>query len=154
MQFINSLAATVTRFWIQNFMMALPVVKTLADCTDFSKTVTPYTSQIYDLPQQIVQTSTNLHGLKVLYVSTNPLITAFVLSLFLGAVFLVASEANRNYSQVDRFWSILPTIYNAHFALYAHSVGLPTQRLDTLVAVSTLWSVRHAAYINTCSDRN
>ena len=128
--------------------MALPVVKTLTDCVDYSKTVSPYMNQVYDFPQQIVQTISNPQGLKVLYVATNPLISAFVFSIFLGAIFLVASEINKNYSQVDRFWSILPTVYNAHFALYAHAVGLPTQRLDTVLAISTLWSVSRAALAN------
>jgi steroid 5-alpha reductase family enzyme len=77
-----------------------------------------------------------------IYLSTNPLITAFAFSLFLFPIFLIASEINKNYSQIDRFWSLLPTIYNAHFVTYAHLLGLPTKRLDLLLAVSTLWSLR------------
>lgn len=122
-------------------MMALPVIKAVGDCADFSKTVSPYIPQLYELPQQILQSITSLQELKVLYVSTNPLISAFALSLFLAPIFLIISEINKNYSQVDRCWSLLPTLYNAHFALYAHAVGLPTQRLDTLLAFSTVWSV-------------
>ncbi|KAI9881075.1 MAG: hypothetical protein M1830_008233 [Pleopsidium flavum] len=122
--------------------MALPVIKSVSECADFSKTVLPYASQLNDLPQQILQSITNPQALKVLYVSTNPLITAFAFSLFLVPIFLVISEINKNYSQVDRCWSILPTIYNAHFVAYAHAVGLPTQRLDTLLAFSTVWSLR------------
>ena len=123
-------------------MMGLPVIKAISDCADFSKTVSPYIPQLYELPQQILQTITNLQGLKVLYVSTNPFISAFALSLFLAPIFLIISEINKNYSQVDRCWSLLPTVYNAHYALYAHAVGLPTQRLDMLLAFSTVWSVR------------
>lgn len=122
--------------------MGLPVIKAISDCADFSKTVSPYIPQLYELPQQILQTITNLQGLKVLYVSTNPFISAFALSLFLAPIFLIISEINKNYSQVDRCWSLLPTVYNAHYALYAHAVGLPTQRLDMLLAFSTVWSVR------------
>ncbi len=122
--------------------MGLPVIKAVSDCADFSKTVSPYLPQLYELPQQILQTITNLQGLKVLYVSTNPFISAFALSLFLAPIFLIVSEINKNYSQVDRCWSLLPTVYNAHYALYAHAVGLPTQRLDMLLAFSTVWSVR------------
>jgi len=44
--------------------------------------------------------------------------------------------------QVDRCWSILPTIYNAHYALYAHLNGLETQRLDHLLSFSIVWSLR------------
>lgn len=121
--------------------MALPVIKSIADCADFSKTVSPYIGQLYDLPQQIFDNITNLQALKVLYVSTNPLISAFAFSLFLFPIFLVVSEINRNYSQVDRCWSILPTIYNAHYMAYAHAVGLSSRRLDILLLFSAFWSV-------------
>ena len=123
--------------------MSLPVVASLGDCTDLYKTVIPYLPQLYDLPQQFFQSINNVQALKVLYISTNPLISALAFSLFLMPVFLIISEVNKNYSQVDRCWSILPTIYNAHFVLYAHAAGLPTKRLDTLLLFSGLWSVRH-----------
>lgn len=121
--------------------MSLPAIKSLADCTDFTKTVSPYIPQLYDLPQQLLQSISDPQALKQVYLSTNPLISAFAFSLFVFPVFLIASEINRNYSQVDRFWSILPAVYIAHFTIYAHAVGLPTQRLDTLSFSSTLWSV-------------
>lgn len=123
--------------------MALPVLKTFADCVDLDKTVLAYLPQLYDLPQQIFQSITNLQALKVLYVSTNPLISAFALSLFLAPIFLIVSEVNRNYSQVDRCWSLLPTIYNAHFTAYAHAAGVPSRRLDILLLFSLAWSVRY-----------
>ena len=121
--------------------MALPIIRSIADCTDYSKTVSPYIGQLYDLPQQIFENITNLQALKVLYVSTNPLISALAFSLFLFPVFLLVSEINRNYSQVDRCWSVLPTIYNAHYAAYAHATGMSTRRLDMLLLFSTFWSV-------------
>lgn len=122
--------------------MSLPVIRSLTDCINLEKTVLPYLPQLYDLPQQVFQSISNPQGLKILYVTTNPLISAFALSLFLAPIFLVAGEINRNYSQVDRFWSLLPTMYNAHFTLYAHATGLPTARLDAVLAASVLWSVR------------
>lgn len=121
--------------------MALPVVKTLKDCADFQKTVLPYLPQLYDLPQQLLQSYDNPTELRNIYLATNPLITALSFSLFLAPVFLLISEINRNYSQVDRMWSILPTIYNAHYVVYAHLSGLPTTRLDNLIAFSCVWSV-------------
>ena len=121
--------------------MALPVVKSLSDCADFQRTVAPYIPQFYDIFQQIFQSISNPQALKILYVSTNPLITAFSVSLIISPVFLVVSEINNNYSQVDRFWSLLPTFYNAHFVLYAHLLGLPTARLDAVLAISLIWSV-------------
>ncbi|TKA65117.1 hypothetical protein B0A49_08987 [Cryomyces minteri] len=122
--------------------MSLPVVKTLADCADFSKTVSPFIPQLQTLTQQLLHPTTDSESLKSLYLSTNPLISGFALSLFLAPIFLVVSEFNKNYSQVDRCWSILPTLYNAHFTIWAHLNGLPTQRLDNVLAFSCLWSLR------------
>jgi hypothetical protein len=121
--------------------MALPVVKTLAECTDFSSTVAPYIHQLAPLPQLIFESISNPAALKQIYLDTNPLISAFAFSLFLSPIFLVVSEINKNYSQVDRMWSILPTVYNAHYTLYAHMCGLNTKRLDTLLAATAIWSV-------------
>ncbi|PQE13043.1 DUF1295 domain protein [Rutstroemia sp. NJR-2017a BBW] len=122
--------------------MALPVVKAIEDCSNITKTVLPYLPQLYDLPQQILQSYSNPTELRNLYLATNPLVSAFAFSLALAPIFLLVSEVNKNYSQVDRCWSILPTIYNAHFTAYAHLSGLPTQRLDNLLAFSVLWSLR------------
>ncbi|KAH8815688.1 hypothetical protein F5884DRAFT_666878 [Xylogone sp. PMI_703] len=122
--------------------MALPTVTHLTDCSNYSVTVLPYVSQLYELPQKLLQSWSNPEQLYDIYLNTNPLVTAFAFSLFLAPIFLVISEINRNYSQVDRCWSILPTIYNAHYVAYAHLTGLPTQRLDSLLAFSILWSTR------------
>ena len=121
--------------------MALPVISEWIDCSSFSKTVSPYIPQLYKLPQQILQSWNNPTELQNLYLATNPLITAFAFCLFLSPVFLLVSEINKNYSQVDRCWSILPTVFNAHYVAYAHMSSLDAQRLDNLVAFSTVWSV-------------
>lgn len=121
--------------------MALPVVKTLAECNSFKNTVLPYLPQLYALPQQLLQSWNNPTELQNIYLATNPLITAAAFSLALVPVFLLVSEFNRNYSQVDRMWSLLPTIYNAHYVVYAHMSGLNTERLDNLIAFSVVWSV-------------
>lgn len=123
-------------------IMALPAIKSLADTTDFSKTVLPYIPQLYDLPQRIFQSISDPQALQQIYLSTNPLIFAFAFSLFLFPVFLITSEINKNYSQVDRVWSLLPTAYIAHFCYYAHALDLPARRLDTLLFFGILWSVR------------
>lgn len=122
--------------------MTLPALKSVTDCADWSKAVEPYLPHLYDLPRQLLRTLTSPEGLKDIYLSTNPLVTSFALSLFLAPIFLVASEINKNYSQVDRCWSLLPTLYNAHYVIYAHIIGLPTKRLDALLAFSTIWSMR------------
>jgi steroid 5-alpha reductase family enzyme len=126
--------------------MALPLLQNHVECADFSKTVLPYVSQLYDLPQQLLQSYNDLGELQNIYLNTNPLVSAFAFSLFISPLFLLLSEINKNYSQVDRFWSILPSIYNLHFVLYAHLVGLPTKRLDNLLAVSIVWSVSAIRY--------
>lgn len=121
--------------------MALPLAADVIECTELSSTVLPYVSQLFDLPQHILGSYNDPEALKDLYLATNPLVTAFAFSLFVSPLFLLASEVNKNYSQVDRFWSILPSIYNAHYVVYAHLASLPTQRLHNLLAISTIWSV-------------
>ena len=123
--------------------MALPVLQALEDCSDFSKTVEPFLPQLYELPQKIIETISKREGFLDLYLTTNPLIFGFALSLVLGAVFLVVAEVNKNYSQVDRAWSILPAIYIAHFDIWARLSGIPSHRIDAALLFSTLWSVSY-----------
>jgi steroid 5-alpha reductase family enzyme len=122
------------------------MVRTLAECADFTQTVSPYLYQLYDLPQQVLQSYSDPTELHNLYLATNPVISGLAFSLLLAPIFLIVSEINRNYSQVDRCWSILPTVYNAHFAIYARMSGLPTERLEYLLAFSVVWSVCNFKY--------
>ncbi|KAH8894773.1 DUF1295-domain-containing protein [Thozetella sp. PMI_491] len=122
--------------------MAIPTLKTLEDCASYNLTVEPYLPQLYELPQKLVDVISNRGSLLDLYVNTNPLIFGFAVSIFLGAVFLVAAEVNRNYSQVDRFWSLLPTLYIAHFAVWARLAGVHHYRVDGALFFSTAWSIR------------
>jgi hypothetical protein len=121
--------------------MALPVVKSALDCSDFSNTVLPYIDQLSTLPQIVFESISDPAALRQIYLNTNPLVSAFAFSLFISPIFLTVSEINKNYSQVDRCWSILPTIYNAHYTIYAHMLGLETKRLDMLLTASAIWSV-------------
>ncbi|KAF1958323.1 DUF1295-domain-containing protein [Byssothecium circinans] len=122
--------------------VALPAVKTLPECADFSKTVLPYLPQLYDLLQKLLDNYNNWEALQHIYLSTNPLITGLAFALFVTSIVFIIAEINRNYSQVDRLWSILPVIYNCHYALWAHQAGLPSQRLDHIMAVTVLWGAR------------
>ncbi|CAJ2509998.1 Uu.00g058980.m01.CDS01 [Anthostomella pinea] len=122
--------------------MAIPSLKRLEDCAEYSKVVEPFLQQLYELPGKAIDAISNRDSLLDLYTDTNPLVSGFAFSIFLGGVFLVVSEINRNYSQVDRMWSLLPTIYNAHFAFWAHLNDLPTQRLNLVLLFSTFWSAR------------
>ena len=125
-----------------SYLMPIPAISSLIECTDFSKTVASYIPQLYDIPSQIYHSTGSIEALKSLYLTTNPLISGLCFCLFTVPFYFLAGEINRNYSQVDRFWSILPTLYNAHFTIYAHVVGIPAERLDLLLAASMLWSVR------------
>ncbi|KAF1834802.1 DUF1295-domain-containing protein [Decorospora gaudefroyi] len=123
--------------------MALPIVKTLPECADYVKTVQPFLPQLYDLPYQVAAHITDVKALKELYVNTNPLMTALAFAtMFVTPIVLALSEFNRNYSQVDRVWSMLPVVYNVHYAVWAHLNGLPTVKLDHVMALSIIWGTR------------
>lgn len=121
---------------------AIPLLTTPAACAEWTLTVAPYVHQFQELPRRVIEAAFSVDALKEVYISTNPLISGFALSLVLAPIFLVVSEINKNYSQVDRCWSILPTIYNVHYAVWAHLAGVPTTRLNGVVVFSLLWSVR------------
>ncbi|KAL2156046.1 hypothetical protein VTH82DRAFT_791 [Thermothelomyces myriococcoides] len=122
--------------------MALPVVHTLEECADFSRVVKPFIPQLYELPSKLLDVFAGRESLVQLYTDTNPVISGFGISVFLGAVFLVVAEINRNYSQVDRCWSLLPTLYIAHFDAWARLTGLSSRRIDAALLFSTIWSIR------------
>jgi hypothetical protein len=123
--------------------MALPVVKTIEECADYTKTVQPFLQQYYDLPFNVASHITDLQALQDIYLNTNPLMTALAFAtVIVTPIVLLVSELNRNYSQVDRLWSILPVIYNVHYAVWAHLNGLPTLKLNHVMAVSLIWGAR------------
>jgi steroid 5-alpha reductase family enzyme len=121
--------------------MALPVVLNLQQCADYKTTLEPYLHQFATLPEIFFSAATKPASLTQLYLDTNPLVTAISFSLAIAPIFLVVSEFNKNYSQVDRVWSILPAIYNLHYAFHAHQARVHTSRLDAVLVLSTLWSV-------------
>ncbi|KAA8647263.1 hypothetical protein EYZ11_009225 [Aspergillus tanneri] len=124
--------------------LPLPTIQSVADCASFNHTVLPFLSQLATLPErlQVAAATKDVNILKDIYLSTNPFISALGLSLALSAFFLAFSEINRNYSQVDRFWSLLPALYNVHFAIWARMTGLRTLSLDTIAVISVMWGAR------------
>ena len=130
--------------------MALPTVNSLQECADYHKTVEPFLPQLYDLPRQLLDSFSDRGALLQLYLETNPFISAGAFSLLLACVFFVVSELNRNFSQVDRAWSILPVVYNAHFALWARLSGGAHHRSDLIAAVTAIWSVRAPLWCWSC----
>ncbi|KAL4921011.1 hypothetical protein BDW62DRAFT_198459 [Aspergillus aurantiobrunneus] len=124
--------------------LSLPEVKSLADCVSFSHAIQPFLSQVVALPVQLrpVLAAKDVNALKDIYLSTNPLATAIAFTLAASVIFIVISEINHNYSQVDRMWSILPSVFNVHFAIWARLSGLRTLNLDTIAAISLIWTIR------------
>ncbi|TQS38663.1 hypothetical protein Golomagni_00827 [Golovinomyces magnicellulatus] len=122
--------------------MALPIFNSLACCCSYEKTVTPYLPQLYKLPTKFLQSWNSSNELKELYLSINPFISALAFSIFFAFLFFVSSVINQNYSQVDRFWSILPSVYNLHFVIFARLSNLQTTRLEVVFIIGVLWSTR------------
>ncbi|CAH0049122.1 unnamed protein product [Clonostachys solani] len=119
--------------------MALPTLQTIKECGDYAKTVEPFIPQLTGLPFNLLN---NTDGLAQLYVETNPLVSAFAASVVFSVLFFLVSEFNRNYSQVDRLWSILPNLYVVHLAVWARLAGLPHSRIDLIAVFTSLWSAR------------
>ncbi|PNP41622.1 hypothetical protein TGAMA5MH_06551 [Trichoderma gamsii] len=122
--------------------MVLPQVKSLHECVDYRKVVEPFVPQLYELPFRFWENIGSLEGIKSVYVTTNPLVSGFFLALVFGLLTLIASEINRNYSQVDRLWSILPNLFVVHTAIWARLAGVPHDRVDLIAAFTTIWSIR------------
>lgn len=121
--------------------LPLPKLESLADCTSLQFTVLPYLTQLQWLPASLREAGLDLESLKAVYLATNPLVSALAFGTVLAHILFIAAEINRNYSQVDRFWSILPAVYNVHFAVWARLSGIRTETLDTIAVISVLWSV-------------
>ena len=121
--------------------VAMSAIKTVQDCANYDVAVKPHLAQLPSFVPNLIHAISSLSDLQRFYTSTNPLVTAFCFSLLLAPVFLVVSEVNKNYSQVDRCWSLLPTVYAVHYAVWAHLADMPTQRVTLAAAVSVMWSV-------------
>ncbi|KPI42175.1 uncharacterized protein AB675_5317 [Cyphellophora attinorum] len=82
--------------------MALPVVKNALECAEYTNTLHPYLYQLRPLPGIVAESITNAAALRQVYLDTNPAITSIAFSIAIAPIFLVVSEINKNYSQVDR----------------------------------------------------
>lgn len=122
--------------------MALPAVNALDECADYYKTVEPFLPQLYSLPERLLGSVSDREALVQLYLETNPFISGAAFSLLVACIALILAELNRNFSQIDRAWSILPAIYNVHFALWARLSGGAHQRNDLIALFAVFWSVR------------
>ena len=74
-----------------------------------------------------------------LYRETDPLTTALWAAGALALLCWVLSLITKEYSWVDRLWSITPALFSVHFA--AH-VGFDDARLNLMASLTVLWGVR------------
>jgi len=74
-----------------------------------------------------------------LYRSTDPLVTALWVTGGLALLCWLLSLITKEYSWVDRLWSITPMLFAVHFAGY---VGFSDARLNLMAALAVLWGVR------------
>ncbi|MGB5812789.1 MAG: DUF1295 domain-containing protein [Polyangiales bacterium] len=74
-----------------------------------------------------------------LYQATDPLVSAFWAALAFAALCWVLSLLTREYSWVDRLWSITPVLFSVHFAAHA---GFEDTRLNLMAALVTAWGIR------------
>ena len=121
---------------------ALPVLTNLPDCATYSKVFEPFIPQLYSLPSQVYNNIGDTEALKQIYISTNPAISGLAFAIATFPVFFIVSEINRNWSQVDRVWSILPTLFHIHYATWARLNGMSTERVDSVLGFSVLWTLR------------
>lgn len=73
------------------------------------------------------------------YLADPALRTAALACACIATLCWLLSVVNRNYSQVDRLWSIVPTFYVGGFAYAADFSDL---RLDLMTALVALWGAR------------
>ncbi|KAF3918778.1 hypothetical protein AA313_de0202989 [Arthrobotrys entomopaga] len=76
------------------------------------------------------------------YKETDPFASSIIASLVLSILTLLLSEVTRNYSQVDRLWSILPAVYICHYSYWASLNNLYSDRVNTAAVLSVAWSIR------------
>ena len=74
-----------------------------------------------------------------IYEATDPLTTALWVAGGLALICWVLSLITKEYSWVDRLWSITPVLFAVHFAGY---VGFSDARLNLMAALAVLWGVR------------
>lgn len=122
-------------------VLPLPAIVSVSEAAELGRTVWPFVPQLLSLPKTLIEVGSDWESLKEVYLATNPFVTAIAFTLALVPILVIISELNRNYSQVDRLWSILPSIYNVHYALWAHLAGLPTEKVKTVAIFSLIWSV-------------
>lgn len=78
-------------------------------------------------------------GVVEVYRATDPLVTALWVAGGFALLCWVLSVLTKEYSWVDRLWSITPALFATHFAGY---VGFSDARLNLMAGLAVLWGVR------------
>ncbi|KAI9351371.1 DUF1295 domain protein [Obelidium mucronatum] len=82
-------------------------------------------------------------GSTAAYTEMHPALSGLWLSLLFGAVTFVAGCVTKNYSHVDRLWSITPVLYSLNYVLAAYHRGLEFNlRLAVMAGLVTVWGLR------------
>lgn len=77
------------------------------------------------------------------YQSTDPLVSALYFTSGLITIHYALSEITKNYSQVDKAWSILPCLYAWHFTIHDYVVnGSFHPRLLAASVLISIWGTR------------
>ncbi|KAI8880436.1 DUF1295-domain-containing protein [Backusella circina FSU 941] len=77
------------------------------------------------------------------YKNTDPLFIAFCTCTTFVCVHYITSEITKNYSQVDRAWSLLPILYSWHFTIHDYLVNNSLQpRLLVASVLISIWGSR------------
>ena len=74
-----------------------------------------------------------------LYETTDPLVSALWIAGGFAALCWVLSLVTKEYSWVDRLWSITPPLFAIHFA---GAASFDDARLNLMAALTVVWGVR------------
>ncbi|KAI9478664.1 MAG: hypothetical protein EXX96DRAFT_255562 [Benjaminiella poitrasii] len=112
---------------------AWSIIQTSASNITSFKTVSSFISACIQQPEILL----------TYYKNTNPLESALYFTTILIVIHYVTSEITKNYSQVDKAWSILPVVYAWHYTIhdyFLHSAFHP--RLLTASILISIWGSR------------
>ncbi|KAK2737250.1 hypothetical protein FQN57_000417 [Myotisia sp. PD_48] len=98
--------------------MALPALQSVADCADFSETISPFIPQLVSLPARIAEVYQDAAAAQQLYLTTNPLITAFF-----RLTFNYWRRGGYSIGSEDYRWQIVKSNINSPSLFFLLNVG-------------------------------
>ncbi|KAF1816190.1 DUF1295 domain-containing protein [Eremomyces bilateralis CBS 781.70] len=130
---------------LPGLLFTIPVIKNATDVPDlvaWEHSVQPFLDWLLLILGHLMNDVHSLQDLKFLYLSINPFVSGLGMALLPAPIFFLRSELTGNYSVVDRLWSILPVLFNAHFALWSYWNALNPGRNTALFLCSVIWGIR------------